>query len=359
MVTEAGTGAPRRRMIWAIGLIAVAGLAGLAWWQPWAARGLPVAVETVTPGPVSRVLAINGQIDARTSVAVHAAVTGTVVALLVDEGSVVAAGDVLARIDPAQQEASVRQAQAALQEGIVAQTQAGTVYGRARELGANVADAVREDARNALDRAAQEVDRLRAMLDQATILLDRYTVRAPQAGTVMERHFDPGQLVDPSVALFVLADLTDLIVRTDVDEAFATQITPGLPVILQLVGSSETQTGTVSFVSPRVDAATGGLAIRIDFDAPVNAPVGLTVTANIIVAEEDAAMTAPRSAIVATATGSSVFLAVDGVARATPVTVIDWPSDRLIVTEGLTAGDVLITAAAGVSDGAAIRVGGP
>ena len=45
--------------------------------------------------------------------------------------------------------------------------------------------------------------------------------------TVMIRSVDPGQLVDPTMALFTLADLSMLLVETDVDEAYATQIATG------------------------------------------------------------------------------------------------------------------------------------
>ncbi|MCX7299069.1 MAG: efflux RND transporter periplasmic adaptor subunit [Rhodobacterales bacterium] len=356
--TEGG----RSRRWWIVAVLTIAviiGAVSLVWFRPWTANAVTVVTETVQPGPVSRILALNGQIAARTSVSVHASVVGTVIALLVDEGSEVKAGYILAHLDHAQQDAIVRQAEAALQEGIVAQTQAASVYNRARELGDNVADAVREDANNRLQSAAQEVDRLRAGVDQATIQLDRYTVRAPIDGTVMERHVDPGQLVDTASPLFVLADLSDLIVETSVDETFATQISPGLRAVLQLVGSAETQEGHVSFVSPRVDTATGGLAIRIDFDAPVQAPAGLTVTANIIVAEGTDEITVPRSAIITAPSGSTVFKAVGRKAVATPVKVIDWPAERLVVTDGLSGGDVVITDAVGLTDGQAIRLSKP
>ncbi len=46
----------------------------------------------------------------------------------------------------------------------------------------------------------------------------------------------------------------------------------------------------------------------------------------------------------------------DGIAIRRPVSVIDWPAARLIVTDGLEPGDVLVLDAAGVTDGQAVRV---
>jgi hypothetical protein len=156
-----------------------------------------------------------------------------------------------------------------------------------------------------------------------------------------------------------LADLGELVVEADVDEAFATQIAPDQPAILLLAGETGTRDGHVSFVSRRVDVGTGGLAVEIAFDAPVSAPVGLTVATNIVVERREAALTVPRTALETGAQGTGVFLVEDGAARFAPVTVVDWPAARLIVTDGLTEGDVLIVDAVGIADGQAVTTERP
>jgi RND family efflux transporter MFP subunit len=321
------------------------------WWQLRTPSAPEVSVETATLGPVARVLAVNGKIAARDSVQIRSAVTGTVQELLAAEGDVVAKGAVLAQLDASQQEAIVLQARSALEQGRIKQSQAAATYGRDRDLGSLIARSQLEDAKLALEGAAQEVARLQALLAQATIQLDRYTVTAPMAGTVMTLAVDAGQLVDPTTALLTLADLSTLIVEADVDESYATQIARGQPATLQLVGRRDTLPGSLVFVSPRVDPATGGLGVKIGFDDPLSAPVGLTVTANIVVDQRDA-LTVPRTALVA----DSVYLQVRGRAVLTPVTVIDWPAARLIVTKGLMPGDQVISDSSELTDGLAVTV---
>ena len=114
--------------------------------------------------------------------------------------------------------------------------------------------------------------------------------------------------------------------------------------------------GSVSFVAPQVDAATGGLAVKIAFDTPVAAPVGLTVTANIIVDQKEGAFSVPRAALVTDAAGVAVFVAVANRAVRRAVAVVDWPADRLEVSTGLVAGETVITDATGLTDGLAITV---
>lgn len=356
-VPDAPDPAPKRRWVLGGGAVILAvGLALVLYWQPWAARAKVVATETAVPAPVTRVLAVNGRMASLRSVDVRAVVGGTLAALLVAEGNQVRQGDDLAQIDPAGQLAVVRSAVAGLDAALVGQDQAAADYARTQALGSNVARSVLETSARAVQSAAQEVRRATALVDQAQIVLQNHRVRAPMAGTVLKVQADQGQIVDAATVLLTLADLGQLVVETDVDEAYATQITTGLPAVLQLSGEAKTRSGHVSFVSGRVDASTGGLAVKIGFDAAVTAPVGLTVTANIVVDQQAAAITVPRAALVQGTGSATVFVVAGGVARLRPVSVVDWPATRLIVTKGLAAGDVVILDATGISDGLAVTV---
>lgn len=342
----------RRWGLW-IGLAVAGGIGGWLYHaQPWQPVVPAVAVEVLAPGPVTRVLAVNGRIAAARSVVVKPSVAGTLLAPLADEGDEVASGAPLARIDDTSQQAALRQTVAALDQALVAQAQARAALDRAEALAANVSRVTLDDARRALDRAEQEAGRLRAAVEQAQFQLTRYVVPAPFSGTVLTRSVEPGQVVDPATPLFRLADLSTLLVEANVDESLATQIRVGMPALLQLTGANRTLPGRVSFVAPLVDADTGGLLVKIAFEEPQTAPVGLSVTANIVVDQRTQAISVPRTAIVATGQDRSVFvLSDDGTARAVPVTVIDWPADRLIVTDGLSSGDRLIADAEGLADG--------
>lgn len=351
---------PRKKpWLWiGAGLVAVV-LAGVGYFQPWVAHPPVVAVEIAALAPATRVLAVNGRIAADQSVNVRPLVGGALAALLVAEGDKVTAGQVLAQVNADAQNAVVRQAVAGLDAALVAQTGARETYDRSDALGGNIARSVLDTQARALQSAAQEVARMTALVEQAQVTLNNHTIRAPIAGSVLTLNVDPGQILDPSTVLMTLADLTDLLVETDVDESYATQIAQGQRAVMQLAGETETRAGRVSFVSSRVDVATGGLAVKLRFDAPVVAPIGLTVTANIVVDQLDAALTVPRSALVTTGAGRGLFLARDGTARFQAVDVVEWPAARLIVTKGLAAGDALIVDGAGLADGQAITVAQP
>lgn len=351
-----------RPMPWKrLGLAALValGLGALAWWQPWMARMPQVVIETVTPGPVSRILAVNGRIAALHSVGVRAAVPGQVTEVTVATGDAVAAGGVIAQLDAAQPRAQAMQALAAFDASVVRRQQAQADADRARALGGNIPRNTLEAAELAATTAGNEVDRLQAALAQAQSQLALYTITAPLSGTVLARDVEPGQVVDGVAVLFIVADAQALVIEADIDETYATRMQPGLSVQLQLTGDAAILPGTVTYVAPVVDPDTGGLSIKITPDTPRAAPIGLTVTANIVMDTKPIGITAPRSAILTEAETSVLFVVVDGKAERRVVTVVPWPAVRLEVTEGLAAGDALIVDPTGLTDGQAVEIAQP
>ncbi len=349
---------PKRRWLFVLAAGLVLGAGGVIWWQPWVAAVPLVTVETVAPAALTRVLAVNGRIAALHPVEVRTSVVGTVLEVLKSEGDSVTPGEVIARIDAIGSQAAVRQALAALDAGTVAQAQAATDVQRLRSLGDNVTRNAVEDATRTLQSAGQEIDRLAALVDQAQIQLAKYTITAPIAGTVLIRGVQPGQTADATTVLFTLADTAPPVVQTEVDEAYAAQIGLGQEAVLQLVGENATHPGRVSFVAPRVNPDTGALVVKITPDPPLIAPVGLTVTANIVVDRQAAALSIPRAAVMA-GTDPPFVLMLDGtIARKREVAVIEWPAARLIVTSGLTAGERVIADATGLVDGQTVRIAG-
>lgn len=349
----------RRRpgRVWiALLLVVVAGaVGGWAWVEkPWQKRPQKVAVERVAPGPATQVLAVNGRVAAERSVAVSPTVAAQLLDVMVDEGDSVTQGQVLARLDDARAQALLSQAEAAYGAGLARQEQAQTEVDRARALGDNTPRKTLIDAELALATVRNEVAQLEAALQEARSQLSQYTITAPLAGVVVERGVEPGQVVDAQTQLFTIADLAQLVVETDVDELYSAHVSVGLPALLKAVGETVSRPGSVVFTSPRVDAATGGRAIRLGFEDPVTLPVGLTVAVNIIVSEEPEALTVPRGAIVSAGTASRVFLLENGLVVEQPVTIRDWPAERIIVSEGLSPGDAVILDPAAVTPGAAV-----
>lgn len=346
-----------RRRLWVfVFLIVAAGAVYAAYSRPWEEKPALVEAETVGRGPVTQVLAVNGRVIPANQVGVRSSVPARALEVAVAEGDEVAMGQALVMLDTAEAQARVDQAQAMLDAGLVRQQQAQANADRAQALGENASRSAREDATLAFTEAESEVRRLRAALRQAQSELEQYTIVAPFDGVILERNVDRGQLVDSQSELFVVADITRLLVETEVDELYSSRIEQGLKVFLRPVGETVARHGTVTFAAPRVDTQTGGRIVRIAFDDPAELPVGLTVNANIVVAEFENVMSIPRSAVVTEDTTSAVLVVENGVVVERPVVFSDWPADRVVVTEGIEEGDVVVLDPASVTVGQAVGI---
>lgn len=160
---------------WIIAIAAVLSIGGglVFYFQPFTTKATYVTVETVTSGPVTRVLAVNGRIAAMHSVEVRASVSGTVAALPIIEGANVRLGDILARLDTTAQDAIVRQSRASLDAGRVAESLANANYKRLAALKGVVTRSSIETSESNARSAAEDVRRLAALFDQAEIQLCR------------------------------------------------------------------------------------------------------------------------------------------------------------------------------------------
>ncbi len=335
----------RGRVIRWVLLLAVLG-AGAAWLltnRPWEPKPAVVAVESVTPGPASRVLAINGRVVPANQVEISSTVSGRIISVAVAEGDEVATNAAMLVIDDIQQRGAVVQARSQLAAAEAQRDKAQTDLERAEALRDSVSLKALDDARLAVETAQKEVDRQVSMLEQEEDLLTQYTIRAPFDGTILSRGADPGQVVSSSTPLFLFANLTTLYGEASVDELYASEVRRGLKVAARPAGHSEVIEGEVVYVSPRVDASTGGRLVQIGLPGAgeLNLPVGLTVMLNIVVDERDDAITIPRGALVA-GDRPAVYVIENGKAVLRAVQFIDWPSDRLMLTAGLSGGETLI-----------------
>lgn len=242
--------APRRGRRWpAVVVVALAVVAGLALLQARQARAVEVqAVRAALVGGGASgapaggaILTASGYVVARRKAVVSAKIQGRLAELRVEEGSVVRQGEVLARLESADYEASLARARAA-----VSRAEADLAEAR-RQL--RVAESLREQdvlAQDTLEAAQSRVRLAEAGLEQARAeqvfsqaQLDNTVIRAPFSGVVVKKMAEVGESVAPippgvnlstsSGAVVALADLATLEVEADVAEANVARLGDGQP----------------------------------------------------------------------------------------------------------------------------------
>ena len=190
----------------------------------------------VEMGEVSRVVTATGTLNALTQVSVGTQVSGVVTHLYADFNSIVKAGEVVARIDPAVLETQVADAQAVLRKATSAYQHAKADLERNRALAEFklLAAADLEVKVTAFDAAAGDLESAQAALRRARINLGYCTIVAPVDGVVVSRVVDEGQTVAASFttpSLFAIAkDLSRMKLQAAIDESDIGQIQAGQAV---------------------------------------------------------------------------------------------------------------------------------
>jgi len=125
----------------------------------------------------------------------------------------------------------------------------------------------------------------------------RYEIKAPFAGTVVEKHITLGEVVDPETSCFVLADLSDVWIDATVYPQDIPHVVTGRPVIVSAPGI-DTHRGAITYVSPKVDEGTRtGMARVVLPNADGHWRPGMFVRADLVISTEDARVVVPDSAI--------------------------------------------------------------
>ena len=173
--------------------------------------------------------------------------------------------------------------------------------------------------------------------------LQTYALKAPIAGTVLERTTNIGAVTD-GVALFLIGDLSQVqaelnVVTHDIDRVRAGQTV----VILGLDGEAKFE-GVVASVLPVTDAHSQTLIARVPIAAGAAQGLrpGMAIRAEVVIGETPAAIVAPADAV-QTLEGRQVVFVQEGAAlEARAVTIGRSGAGTVEVTGGLEGGEMLV-----------------
>ncbi|WP_345796941.1 efflux RND transporter periplasmic adaptor subunit [Castellaniella sp. MT123] len=355
----------RRRRVWMWAALCV--LVGLAVWRFWpqgagqpsgrgggAGLATPVSVTQVESGQIDRSLRALGTVNALATVTIRARVDGPLQSLHFTDGQPVAAGDLLAVIDPRPFEIQLRQAQGQ-------QIQHAAQLDNARRDLARYEQLAKQNsvARQQLDTARAQVGELQgqakidqAAVDEAHLQLSYTRILAPMAGRLGMRKVDVGNMVHAS-------DTGGLVVLTQsrpIDVVFSIPQTR-LPALLaarradsglrtQLfsqAGGPVLATGTLIAVDNQIDVATGTVQLKARFD---NADESLFPNQFVQVRLRlglESGLVLPLRAVQRGSAGEYVYRAdADHKVHVVPVVTGVDDGERVVIESGLAAGDTVV-----------------
>ena len=310
------------------------------------AREAIVVVAPVSEGLVNDRLTAIGTGQAVRSVSVRTLVSGQIADIPVRPGSKVERGDVLIRLDAAEEELAVERARLTV-------TDAKAKVDRLQSLVASsaVSSVEADQARNAL--ATAEV-----ALKEAELDLARRTVTAPIGGSLGILAVNAGDYVTSQSEIASIDDRSQILIEFFVPERFAS----GMDVGKQVVASASSRpgerfSGTISAVDNRVDEASRTLRVRAQIANPDDTlRAGMSFEVTIGFAGERWPSVDPL-AIQWDSAGAYVWKVVDGKGMRVDVAIIQRNSDSVLVKAELEAGDEVVTEGVqSVRPGAAVNI---
>lgn len=270
---------------------------------------------------------------------------GRIAAREVDVGAAVHAGQVLARLDPADLALAVRSAEADLASAEALSIQAQADAGRSAALRAQgwVAAAADEAKQANASSAAQRVASARAALSLARNRLDYADLRAAADGVVTAALADPGTVVSEGQPVLRLAEagLPEAEVALP-EQALPDAGRPGASVTLWARPDLKLH-ATLRELAPSADGKLRTYVARYAIaDAPPWLALGMSATLHLPGAASDSVATLPAAALIDRGQGPMVWTVSDtGALKARPVGVRRLQQDRVVVT-GLSEGDLVV-----------------
>ena len=332
-------------------------------------RPIPVTLEAVATRDVRVVVPALGSVVPRNQVVVRTRVDGPLLEVAFTEGQAVAAGAVLARIDPEPFKAALAQAQGQLARDAALLKNAQLDLERYQGLLAQDSIAKQQvDTQAALVRQYQgTVQADEAAVKSAALQLSYTTIRAPIAGRAGLRAVDPGNIVKASDAagLVTIAQLSPITAVFAVPE-------DRLPAILQRLRARQPLAveawdrdlktrlaeGRLLAVDSLIDSATGTVKLKAEY---ANRDGSLFpnqfVNVRLLLDTLRGVVAVPTAAVLQGAKGSYVYrLGADGTVAAVPVKLGPADGPLAAVEEGLAAGDrVVVDGLDKLKDGAKVE----
>jgi RND family efflux transporter MFP subunit len=345
----------RKRRLIILSLVAVALVVAIYLWTHRKPAAPPVDtapnVSVIVPGrhSVTTEIPAVGNIGARRDMPVGIAGEGGVVrSVLVEPGTWVKAGQVLAVVDRSVQVQQAAALAASIRQARADAELAKSNLQRAKALVSNgfVSKADIDAKQSALDGANARVAVAQAQLKQQQAEIGRLDVRAPTAGLVLTRDVEAGQIVSPgSGALFRIASDGKMELQARLGEGDLQRVHVGSPATVTPVGTTLKIPGKIWQISPVIDQTSRQGTIRIELPySPALRPGGFAA-AEIGGGVGDVPLL-PESAVMSDDKGNYVYLVKpDNTVTKRHVTIGEVDERGVTILSGLDGSEHVIAAA--------------
>jgi RND family efflux transporter MFP subunit len=317
--------------------------------QPATEEIRPVRVVTVEKRVVGDTVSLTGTVQAETEINLSFRIDGRMIDRKVSVGDTVRVGQLVATLNPENEQSAVQAARADLAAANARMVEAQNNFQRQRRLlDQNFISKAAFDQVVATRKAAEsQVDAARANVDIAQNRLGYTRLVANAAGAVTAVGAEPGEVVQGGRMIVQLAQKGGIDAVFDVPPNIK-DIAPSQAAITVALTMNPkvTAQGRVREVSPRADAITGTFRVRVALiDPPPAMRLGSTVTGHMVVSGAQG-IEIPASALSRVERQPAVWVVDPKTDTVSPrnVEVATFDRNRVVVAQGLQPGDMVVTA---------------
>ena len=307
---------------------------------------VPVEVALASHRAVAASYTGTAALEPKAESQVVAKTSGVALAVLVEEGQRVTAGQPLVRLDPDRARLAVAQSEAQMRK-------LENNYQRAQKLvGQQMVSAAD------VDQLRYDLENVRAQYRLATLELSYATVVAPISGVIASRSIKTGNFVQINTPIFRIVDNSRLEATLNVPERELATLRAGQPVTLSADAlPGQTFTGVVDRIAPVVDSGSGTFRVVSAFGGGEQAlQPGMFGRIRIDYDQRADALVVPRLALLDDGE-PAVFRVREGKVARVPVKLGYAEGPWVEIRDGLAAGDQVVTAGkVALRDGTAVQV---
>ncbi len=294
-------------------------------------KTLRVRAHRVVSSQLTERLATTGTVRANEEVDIVSEISGKISDIHFKEGSAVAAGQLLLKIEDSELLAD-------RQRALYRVELAERAEARQQQL---LDDGVISS--ETYDVALGELNVLRAELQLIEAQLLKTEIRAPFSGIIGLRWVSPGSYLSSQTRIASLNDLDPVKLDFSVPERYSALMKVGDEMSFRVEGFERAFPGTIYAIEPSVDAATRSLRVRARCPNSDGALIpGVFANVDLVLRSISDALTVPSIAVIPELGGKKVFVFEDGAAQPRTVETGIRSESVVQVTSGLKEGDVVI-----------------
>lgn len=300
--------------------------------KPQGKQAINVNAYVVKPQSMGNKIFVTGTVLSSEEADIVSEVSGKIVSMNMEEGSVVSKGDLLVKINDAELQAQLKKLRS--QESMAKESES-----RQKKL-LDIEGISKQEYESALS----ALNGLQADIEFTQAQIAKMEIRAPFSGTVGLRSASEGSYLGAGVKIASIQQLDPLKIDFSIPEKYALLVQRGSTVRFSVEGAEGSFDAKVVALEPKIDIATRTVQVRAVFPNKQNKILpGAFARIEITLKETENSLMIPTEALIPVLKGHKVFISKNGTAAEIKVVAGLRTEKEIQVVEGLAVGDTVIT----------------